>query len=265
MNKLNLKKQTAAGLALALTTALAGPAQDRLREAAELTVPRAYTNAAGKVFRYRWAEPSKVEPGKAYPVVVLFHGAGERGTNNLSQLLWGGPELLKYMRKKGIEAYFVAGQVPAGQQWVDTPWAQAAHRMPAKPSETMGLALEFLDKLVAERPVDRSRIYATGVSMGGYGTWDAIQRRPDFFAAALPCCGGGDTHLAWKIRTVPIWAWHGSADGAVPVSRSREMVAALWAVDGDIRYTEIPGCGHGVWGPAYASQEALDWLFSRRR
>lgn len=265
MSGVMLKTSIAAGMALTLTTVLAASPQERLREAAELTVPCAYTNASGKVFRYRWAEPSRVEPGKVYPLVVLFHGAGERGTDNLSQLLWGGPELLKYMRAKGIEAYFVAGQVPCGQQWVNTPWAQAAHRMPEQPSETMELALAFLDRLVEERPVDRSRIYATGVSMGGYGTWDAIQRRPDFFAAAMPCCGGGDTQLAWKIRTVPIWAWHGSADGAVPVSRSREMVAALWAVDGDIRYTEIPGCGHGVWGPAYASQEALDWLFSRRR
>jgi len=121
-----------------------------------------------------------------------------------------------------------------------------------------------VDQVVAERPVDRSRIYATGVSMGGYGTWDAIQRRPDFFAAGLPCCGGGDAHLAWKIRNVPIWAWHGDRDGAVPVVRSRDMVAALWAVDGRIRYTEVPGCGHGVWVPAYSSQEALKWLFDQK-
>jgi len=229
------------------------------------TVPKVYTNATGSVFRYRWAEPTNAVPGKVYPLVVLFHGAGERGTNNVAQLQWGADEVLGYMRENGIEGYFIAGQVPEGKQWVDTPWANTSHRMNDQPSETMALAFELLDKVVAECPVDRARIYATGVSMGGYGTWDAVQRRPEFFAAAMPCCGGGDTHLAWKIRDVPIWAWHGDQDGAVPVVRSREMVAALWAVDGKIRYTEVPGCGHGVWGPAYASKEALKWLFDQKR
>jgi len=233
--------------------------------AVDWTVPKVYTNEAGAVFRYRWAEPMNAVPGKTYPLVVLFHGAGERGTNNVAQLKWGADELLGYMCEHGIEGYFVAGQVPNGEQWVDTPWANTSHRMNEKPSETMALAFELLDKVVAERPVDRSRIYATGISMGGYGTWDAVQRRPDFFAAAMPCCGGGDTHLAWKIRDVPVWAWHGDRDSAVPVVRSREMVAALWSVDGKIRYTEVPGCGHGVWIPAYKSQEALKWLFDQKK
>jgi len=234
-------------------------------KSADWTVPKVYANEAGKVFRYRWTEPTKTEVGKTYPLVVLFHGAGERGTNNVAQLQWGADELLGYMRENGIEGYFIAGQVPEGKQWVDTPWASTSHRMNGKPSETMALAFELLDKVVAERPVDRARIYVTGVSMGGYGTWDAIQRRPDFFAAALPCCGGGDSHLAWKIRNVPIWAWHGDKDGAVPVVRSRDMVAALWAVDGRIRYTEVAGCGHDVWRPAYANKEALKWLFDQKK
>ncbi len=234
-----------------------------LQIAAGWTEPRAYTNAAGKVLLYRWAAPAKIEAGKKYPLVVLFHGAGERGTNNVSQLQWGAEPILRYMREKGIEGYFVAGQVPPGQQWVETPWGDMSHRMKEKPSEVMGLALELLDKVCAEESVDMSRIYVTGISMGGYGTWDAIQRRPKFFAAAMPVCGGGDTHLAWKIRDVPIWAWHGAVDSVVPVSRSREMVSALWAVDGRIRYTEVPGCDHGVWIPAYASQEALGWLLTR--
>lgn len=250
-----------AGLALAGASAAPTP----LQAAAGWTEPRAYTNAAGKVFLYRWAEPAKVEPGKTYPLVILFHGAGERGTDNVSQLVWGAEPLLRHMRARGVEGYFIAGQVPNGRQWVETPWSNVAHRMPAQPSEPMALALELLDRTRAERPVDPARIYATGVSMGGYGTWDAVQRRPELFAAAMPVCGGGDTHLAWKIRDVPVWAWHGDADGVVPPVRSREMVSALWAVDGKVRYTEVPGCGHDVWRPAYASQEALDWLFEQRK
>lgn len=244
--------------ALALLPALAiGPS-------AEWTVPKVYTNKTGAVLNYRWMEPSAVAADKVYPLVVLLHGAGERGSDNLAQLTWGADPVLKYMREKGIEGYFVAGQVPRGKQWVDAPWGAAAHRMSPKPSETMALLFQLLDEIVAKLPVDRTRIYVTGVSMGGYGTWDAIQRRPDFFAAALPCCGGGDSHLAWKIRNVPIWTWHGDCDGAVPVCRSRDMVAALWAVDGKIRYTEVPKCGHGVWNQAYGCTEAIAWLFEQK-
>lgn len=233
--------------------------------AVKWTVPKTFSGTGGKKLNYRWAEPERTEPGRKYPLVVLFHGAGERGADNVRQLVWGAGDLLGYMREKNIPGYFIAGQVPTGQLWVNTPWALAAHRMPAEPGETMALVLELVEKCAAELPVDRDRIYVTGVSMGGYGTWDAVQRRPDLFAAAMPVCGGGDTHLAWRIRDVPIWTWHGDRDGAVPVTRSREMTSALWAVDGNIRYTEVPGCGHDVWRPAYASREALDWFFSRRK
>lgn len=233
--------------------------------AADWTVPKVFTNAAGAKMPYRWAEPTEVTPGSTYPLVVLFHGAGERGTDNVAQLRWGADELLGYMRENGIKGYFVAGQVADGKLWVDTPWENTSHRMNEKPSEMMALFFELLDKIVADCPIDRSRIYVTGASMGGYATWDAIQRRPDFFAAAFPCCGGGDAHLAWKIRNVPIWVWHGDSDTTVPVCRSRDMVAALWAVDGRVRYTEVPGCGHAVCIPAYRSKETLKWLFSQKK
>jgi len=229
------------------------------------TVPRAYTNSASQVLLYRWAAPKTTKPNVRYPLVIHFHGAGERGDNNTSQLSWGAYEFLSFMQKPGHEGYYIAGQVPKNEQWVNTPWGNAAHRMPKSPSRPMALALELIEKTMREFPVDPARVYVTGLSMGGYGTWDALQRRPDLFAAALPFCGGGDAHLAWKIRDVPIWAWHGDADGAVPVVRSREMVSALWSVDGRIRYTEVPGCGHGVWNVGYADAETFEWLFAQRR
>ena len=256
-----MKTLTAIAFAAAALAATAGAEET----AKDWTVPKVYSGSCGTSLLYRWAEPAHVEPGHRYPLVILFHGAGERGTNNVAQLQWGATPLLSYMRKHGIEGYFIAGQVPSGKQWVDTPWNLQSHRMNDNPSETMALVMELVDKVMAELPVDKSRIYATGVSMGGYGTWDAVQRRPWLFAAAMPVCGGGDSHLAWKIRDVPIWTWHGDKDTVVPYSRSREMVAALWAVDGNIRYTEVPGCGHNSWNHAYASEEALDWLFSQRR
>ncbi len=241
------------------------PGANAAETAADWTVPKVFNAANGEKLLYRWAEPAAIKDANVYPLVILFHGAGERGTNNVSQLQWGATPLLSYMRKNKIEGYFIAAQVPNGKQWVDTPWGNYSHRMKKEPSATMSLLFELVDKVVAELPVDKSRIYATGISMGGYGTWDAVQRRPDFFAAAMPVCGGGDTHLAWKIRETPIWAWHGDKDTVVPFSRSRDMVSALWLVDGKIRYTEVPDCGHGVWGPAYACEEALKWFFSQKK
>lgn len=235
------------------------------KEAAEMTVPREYRTSDGEVFRYRWAEPEKTEFGRRYPIVVLLHGAGERGTNNVDQLVHGAGPLLLYMKERGIAGYFLAGQMPCGEQWVNTPYSQTSHRMPKEPSTQMARLFETLDAVMREFPIDADRVYVTGVSMGGYGTWDAIQRRPGFFAAAMPVCGGGDTHLAWTIREVPIWAWHGDNDGVVPPCRSRSMVSALWDVDGNVRYTEVAGRGHAAWLDAYAHKPALDWLFAQRR
>lgn len=239
---------------------------ERKIPAVELTVPRVYTNAHEVTIPYRFAAPKTVEPGKRYPLVILFHGAGERGTNNVAQLVHGATDILNYMKAKGIEGYFIAGQCPDGKQWVDTPWGLLAHRMPVKPSESMALMIELIEKTMDELPVDRDQVLVTGISMGGYGTWDIVQRHPDWFAAAMPCCGGGDVSLAWKIRDVPIWTFHGDQDMAVPFKRSRDMVAALWAVDGKIRYREYPGVGHGCWAPTYADWDnVLSWFFAQRR
>ena len=234
--------------------------------AAQLTEPLVYTNAQGATIPYRFTAPKAVEAGKKYPLVILFHGAGERGTNNVAQLVHGATDILNYMREKGIEGYFIAGQCPDGRQWVDTPWSLMAHRMPAKPSESLALMIELIEKTMKELPVDRNQVLVTGISMGGYGTWDIVQRHPDWFAAAMPCCGGGDVTLAWKIRSVPIWAFHGDQDWVVPFKRSRDMVAALWAVDGNVRYREYPGVGHGCWGPTYADWDnVLAWFFAQRK
>ena len=252
--------------AICAMTALSAVAGVKKIPAAELTVPLVYTNAQGATIPYRFAAPKAVEAGKRYPLVILFHGAGERGADNAAQLVHGATDLLNYMRAKGIEGYFIAGQCPGGKQWVDTPWGLLAHRMPERPSKPMALMIELVEKTMNELPVDRDRVLVTGISMGGYGTWDIVQRHPDWFAAAMPCCGGGDATLAWKIREVPIWTFHGDRDTVVPFKRSRDMVSALWAVDGKIRYREYPGVGHGCWGPTYADWDnVLSWFFAQRR
>lgn len=247
------------------------------------TVPLVYTNAAGKTFSYRWHEPARMEEWKRYPLVVLMHGAGERGSDNARQLFWVANNLFTYMKHldeirkawptyetKEAQFFFLAGQVPLGQQWVDTPWSDREHTMNPEPSEAMGLQIELLERLFAQYPqIDRRRVYAMGLSMGGYGTWDLISRRPEWFAAAIPMCGGGDVAAAPRIKDIGIWAFHGSWDSAVPVCRSRNMISALWQCEApDVRYTEKPRGGHDVWSVAsgtYGDFSAFDWLFEQRR
>ena len=235
-------------------------------EATAATEALVFTNAAGATLPYRQYVPADLRDGERVPLVLLLHGAGERGTDNRMQLVHGGRQLLAWGREWKLPFVLVAPQCPGGKQWVDTPWGALAHTMPERPSETLALAMELLDDRLAALPVDPDRVYATGVSMGGYGVWDLLQRRPGFFAAAVPVCGGGDTNLASRLVSVPIRAFHGKADGVVPPFRSRSMVDAIRAAGGALaELDEYPGVGHDSWNRAYGDPSTLDWLFAQRR
>jgi predicted peptidase len=125
--------------------------------------------------------------------------------------------------------------------------------------------LELLDKLRSELRIDPRRIYVVGQSLGGFGAWDLIARRPDLFAAAVPLCGGGNTTRILSARNVAVWAFHGAKDATVPVSRSREIVAALRTVNSTVKYTEYPDVGHDVWARAFRERDLLEWMFAQRR
>jgi predicted peptidase len=128
------------------------------------------------------------------------------------------------------------------------------------------MAFEAVDAYIEdpENQVDSKRIYVMGLSMGGYGTWDAIQRRPNFFAAAVPICGGGDTSLAPRLTKLPIWAWHGDQDKVIKPSRSRDMIDAIKKIGGTPKYSEIKGRGHNSWVDCWKSQEMWTWLYSQK-
>jgi predicted peptidase len=134
------------------------------------------------------------------------------------------------------------------------------------------MAKEIVDALQKQYTnIDPRRLYVTGLSMGGYGTWEAIERWPNYFAAAAPIAGAGDPSKASVLTHLPVWAFHGSKDTIVPVSGSRDMIAAITAAGGKPRYTEFPGAGHGVWGYVYATTGTADrvpsffpWLFSHQ-
>ena len=222
----------------------------------------------GDTMNYRWRAPDKMVPGKKYPLLFFLHGAGGRGNDNKGQLNDAGA--VKAFEKQGLftkrNSYLLAGQVPRGQRWVDVHWGALEHKMP-KASQSMSAALATLEKFIRDEKnqVDPDRIYAMGLSMGGYGTWDAIQRRPDLFAAAVPICGGGDKTLGKKIAKLPVWAWHGDKDRIIKASRSRDMIAAIKAAGGAPKYTEVKGRGHNSWVDVWNSAETWDWLYSQKR
>jgi predicted peptidase len=224
-----------------------------------------YTDAAGKTLLYRLLEPDNYDPKKKYPLVIFLHGAGERGSDNTKQLVHGVADFCKEANRKAYPCFLIAPQCPEGKKWCEVDWGAESHKQPKEPSEPMRLLLELLPKLQKEYSIDDRRIYVTGLSMGGFGTWDVIARHPELFAAAVPICGGGDEATAEKIAKLPIWAFHGDKDGAVKVSRSRNMIEALKKAGGDPKYTEYKAVGHDSWTRTYADPEMMKWLFSQKR
>jgi len=219
-----------------------------------------YETAYGEQLNYQAYLPEMLTPN--LPVVLFLHGSGERGSDNKVQTKHVVPQLIHYI-KTHEPCIVIAPQCPSKQQWVNVSWNLQEHRMPEFPSTPMRLSLELLDETVSKYQANAKRIYIVGLSMGGYGTWDAIQRKQTYFAAAVPICGGGDVEQGHKLTHLPIWAWHGDKDNAVPVFRSRSMIEAIKKSGGAPVYTELEGVGHNVWTPASEHSKLWEWLFSQ--
>lgn len=215
---------------------------------------------------YRLLAPARPLPGRRYPLVLFLHGAGERGDDNRAQLAYLPAWLAEPAARESFPCYVLAPQCRAGKKWVEVDWSapESTPQRPAPSPDLLG-AIAALEETLAREAVDPDRIYLTGLSMGGYGAWDMAARLPDRFAALLPVCGGGDEATAAKIVGLPVWCFHGDADTAVPVGRSRAMIQALRAAGGDPRYSELAGVGHDAWTPAYRDRAVLEWLFEQRR
>lgn len=220
----------------------------------------------GKTLPYRLLHPPAGTTGAVWPLVVFLHGAGERGDDNAAQLKVCRPAFATPELRARFPCFVLAPQCPVGKRWVEVNWgAKAPHQQPVAPSESMALLLELIPALRQELPIDASRIYLTGISMGGFGTWDLLARKPDWFAAAVPICGGADDSTAPALAGIPIWTFHGDRDATVTVERTRSMVAALLKAGGTPRYTEYADTPHNSWSRAYAEPELHRWLFAQRR
>ncbi|MBX9788496.1 MAG: dienelactone hydrolase family protein [Pirellulales bacterium] len=227
-----------------------------------------YTASSGekRELKYRLLKPAHIAAGKKYPLVIFLHGAGERGDDNLAQLKY----LPEWMAADDWQAkypcYLIAPQCPSDRWWAPVRAArsdEAREKQRALDTQLDGV-LGVIDAAVVEFPIDANRLYLTGLSMGGFGSWALASREPTRFAAVVPICGGGDPAWAETLRDIPIWVAHGGADRVVPPAKSREMVEALRTAGGQPKYTELDGVGHDSWTPTYKDpQGPLPWMFEQ--
>jgi len=232
-------------------------------EREDLFAKQTFGDSTGTAISYRLLSPAKIEPGVKYPVVLFLHGAGERGSDNAVQLIHVVKELASDEMRERYPAFVVVPQCPKDSRWVEVPWDADRHDMPERPSGPLGSVIDLMEDLTTSLPIDPNRVYYSGLSMGGYGTWDLLHRQPEKCAGALVICGGGDVAGAERMKEVPVWVFHGAADTVVKPERSRDMVQAIQAAGGHPIYTEFPGVGHDSWNPAAKNRFVWDWLFAQ--
>lgn len=192
-----------------------------------------------------WIYQPKQNDEDKLPVLFYFHGAGERGEKPEKVLRHGPPKLIE--EGKEFPFLVISPQCPANTYW-----------------RKINL-IAFIDEMISGFPIDRERIYLSGNSMGGYCTWFLAIAFPYMFAAIAPVCGGGDSTQVFKIKHLPVWAFHGEDDDVVPYSESLKMVQQLRDVGGDIKFTTYQDTGHDSWTITYANDELYEWMMKQKR
>jgi len=182
-----------------------------------------------------------------WPLIMFLHGAGERGDDLKKVKKHGPPKIIE--DRKDFPFIVVSPQCPTGDWWTDK----------------VEVLINLLDDIVARYKVDKQRIYLTGLSMGGYGTWSLASVYPERFAAIAPICGGGKRFMAMRLKDIPVWVFHGAKDKTVPLKESEEMVNAIRNRGGNAKFTIYPDAGHDSWTETYNNQKLYDWFLEHRK
>lgn len=233
---------------------------------------REFVLGEGKVLPYRILYPLNYDRTKKYPVILFLHGSGERGNDNEKQLIHGARLFIKDENRQNFPAIVIIPQCPESSYWAATKIDRTKQPLKiefdytSEPSWPLVAANELVKKIAKEEAVDQTRIYITGLSMGGMGTFESVYRYPELYAAALPICGGGNT-TAYdeRVKNTSFWVFHGAADAVVDVNLSRQMVERLKALKVKVNYSEYPGVNHNSWDNAFAEPDYLKWMFQQKR
>ena len=208
----------------------------------------------GRTLRYALLKPTGLEQGKRMPLVVALHGVGGRGKDKWVGNCFANGVLAKAAMREKFPCFVLAPTVKKTEKWGGDPIVDL---------------IALIEKLSKDLPIDADRIYITGQSMGGAGTYAAIFVKPDLFAAAVPVCGRSSVEdgvgFAKKIVRVPIWSFCGDRDARVRVESNREIFKALKNAGGSPKYTEYPKVGHNAWTPTYNNEAVWTWMFEQKR
>jgi predicted peptidase len=252
MRKSRALLTTLAGLALAGLTAAAqdiGP--DAVQQAKSFT--RTITATVSARYLLFLPKGYKAQDARKWPLILFLHGAGERGTNLWLVAKHGPPKIVK--DKPDFPFIVVSPQCPPRERWRND------------------VLLALLDEITSTLNVDPQRIYLTGLSMGGYGTWSLGLAHPEKFAGLAPICGGGepiavalaDPEKLPALKTLPIWAFHGAKDPVVKPEESERMVEAIKRIGGDAKLTVYPEAQHDAWTATYDNPELYTWFLEHKR
>jgi predicted peptidase len=221
---------------------------------------------------YRLLLPENYDPAKKYPLILFLHGSGERGNDNEAQLMHGSKLFLKDSVRKNYPAIVVFPQCPANSFWSNVaiknnPGGEREFTFQTGGEPTMAMALlqQLLKKLIKEYSVAKKQIYVGGLSMGGMGTFEIVNRNPKMFAAAFPICGGADIVSVSKFKKVHWWVFHGAKDDVVLPKYSQQIVDAMQKVNAHVKFTLYPEANHNSWDNAFAEPDLFSWLFSNKK
>lgn len=224
-----------------------------------------FTGKNGVTLPYRLYVPQDYTKEKSYPMILFMHGAGERGNDNQTQLL-GFVEPFRHDNAPIYQCIVLAPQCPFDKKWVNVPRWQNYRTEETPESAEIQVAIELFQTVRDTYSVDLDRVYCTGLSMGGFATWDMAVRHPELFCAIAPVCGNADDSKAAILQNMPIWTFHGDEDPTVPIEGTTRMVEALrQAGNKQVKYDVMQGRAHNIWNPTYAKPELFDWLLLQKR
>lgn len=211
--------------------------------------------------------PKSYDGKKKFPLLFFLHGAGERGVDNVTQLKHIAPILATEKNQEQYPAILVFPQCPASDYWASVDRESGTlEPMNTDKTTASGLKAEgLLDHIIETYLVDEKRVYINGLSMGGFGTYSMLARKPNTFAAAIAVCGGANLALVENYKEIPLQIFHGSEDKVVPTQFSQDINEKLNTLNAPVIYTEYPGLGHDIWNKVYEDPNTLDWLFKQKK
>jgi predicted peptidase len=230
-----------------------------------------FTGKDGQTLNYRILYPENYDQSREYPLVLFLHGAGERGDDNEKQLVHGVKTFLKPENRTKYPCIVIAPQCPSDDYWASVKFERTKYPIDFDfnydypITSALDLAIQLTKSTIKNESVDKKRVYITGLSMGGMGAFEAVNRFRRLFAAAAPVCGGGDVAAYQKKHTkLSYWIFHGDVDGVISVENSRNMNDKLKSLGAEVKYTEYPGVNHNSWENAYEEVDLLPWMFSKQ-